>query len=426
MKDFLGLFKKSFYAFVARMSGALLAFIVTFVYAKWLGAEDFGLFILGLTLVTVFSVISRLGLDQVVLKNVAIFEKKIPALAKSYLTSSSIFVFLISSIVSGILFSFSGFIANTIFSKPDFEYVLQVLALLVVPMSLRFMVGEAFKSYNRPFLAIILQTVVAPIFVLTTVFIFFSGASFKLKDALWIYLIGGYFSLMIVGYYWVKIVPKVKHRKINSFSLMRVGSPFMLATSGAMIMMWSDVIVLGIFGENIEVGYYAAASRLTVILSLISVAVVSIVAPKMASSWHSKDSVGLKLIARRATLLMVVTGSVPTACFLFFPDSIMRIMGEQYESGAFVLVILILGQFFSLAVGPVGYMLTMTGYEKIFQRIMLSTALLNILLSVSLVHSLGVVGVAYATTISIIIWNLWALYQVRERLGIWVVPLFTR
>lgn len=76
MKEFLGLFKKSFYAFVARMSGALLAFIVTFVYAKWLGAEDFGLFILGLTLITVFSVISRLGLDQVVLKNIAIFEQK--------------------------------------------------------------------------------------------------------------------------------------------------------------------------------------------------------------------------------------------------------------------------------------------------------------------------------------------------------------
>lgn len=285
------------------------------------------------------------------------------------------------------------------------------------------MIGEAFKSYNRPFLAIILQTVVAPIFVLSSLFLFFSETSFELTDALLVYLLGGYFSLILVGYYWVKIVPKVKHKKLNKLSLMRVGSPFMLATSGAMIMMWSDVIVLGMFEGNVEVGYYAAASRLTVILSLISVAVVSIVAPKMASSWHSKDFVGFKLIARRATLLMVVAGAVPTVCFLLFPDSIMRIMGEQYESGAFVLVILILGQFFSLTVGPIGYILTMTGYEKVFQRIMLSTALLNILLSVSLVHYFGVIGVAYATTISIIIWNLWALFQVRERLGFWVMPL---
>lgn len=422
MKEFLGLFKKSFYAFVARMSGALLAFIVTFVYAKWLGAEDFGLFILGLTLITVFSVISRLGLDQVVLKNVAIFEQKIPGLAKSYLASSTILVFLISLIVSGVLFGFSDIIANKIFSKPEFEYVLQILALLVVPMSLRFMIGEAFKSYNRPFLAIILQTVVAPIFVLSSLLLLFSETSFDLTDALLVYLLGGYCSLVLVGYYWLKIVPRVKHKKLNKLGLMRVGSPFMLATSGAMIMMWSDVIVLGMFEGNVEVGYYAAASRLTVILSLISVAVVSIVAPKMASSWHSKDFVGLKLTARRATLLMVAAGTVPTVCFLLFPESIMRIMGEQYERGAFVLVILILGQFFSLAVGPIGYILTMTGYEKVFQRIMLSTALLNILLSVSLVHYFGVVGVAYATTISIIIWNLWALFQVRERLGFWVMP----
>ena len=66
--SFSELFKNFCLVFTLRVSAAGLAFFFTLYLARLLKEEDYGLFMLSLTIVTIFSVVNRLGLENVLVR----------------------------------------------------------------------------------------------------------------------------------------------------------------------------------------------------------------------------------------------------------------------------------------------------------------------------------------------------------------------
>ena len=64
------------------------------------------------------------------------------------------------------------------------------------------------------------------------------------------------------------------------------------------------------------------------------------------------------------------------------------------------LIILSVGQFFNAYCGSIGYLLNMTGKEKIFKNAILIGAILNIILNFVLIPYWGIIGAAVASAVS--------------------------
>ena len=416
-------FKSLLLVFSVRVSGAGLAFVITFLFAFMLKPEEFGLYSLAFTIVTILSVLSRFGLDQVVLKKVAIHLKSKLNRANGYLLSATFLVLFTSCIITlSILFG-SEYLANEVFSKPKFTGVISMFAVLIIPMSLRYLIGESYKSYGYPVLASFLQSVVGPIAVILIALYFIIQSQLTLHNAVVSYVFGGIISFFCILIFWKKVVPNNGYDAVSVTSLFRQGLPMFLATSGSMVMAWSDILVLGVYATEADLGVYSAASRLVMILSLLLVAVASITAPKYAYHFKNGDLNSIKKIAKMSSITLFSVVSVPALFFIFYPELILTLFGKEYVAGSGILSLLAVAQYINVSFGSLGYLLTMTGREGVYRNIMLITAIINIILSIMLMKIYGPIGVAFATVFSIILWNVWSMIEVKKHLGFWALPI---
>lgn len=414
---------KGFAVLIMRTLGAGLAFLLILMFARWLGAEQFGIFSLGLTIVTILGVISRWGLEQVTLKQVAAHLSNKPEVSKGYVRSALIFTFVFSLIICLLLWSVSGWLESELFQMSGLAAVLNNFALAVISISIVFILAEAFKSIGLPVWSSFFQSVMPPAVIIFIAGVLYWNESFQVQDAALIYTVGFVLAFVMAFLFWLNRSPKGNSKAISYKQLIKQGWPMLLVASGALIMNWSDVIIAGIYLDETQVGIYNAASKTVMVTILMLVAINSLTAPKYASFYKQNDIKAIANLAQLSSLVLLVTVSVPTLVLLVFPEWVMSWFGSGFVAGATVLMILAVGQFINVACGSVGYLLTMTGKENTMRNIMLTTALLNIVLSMVLVQYYGIIGIALATAISMSLWNLWAMIEVRKQLGFWTVSL---
>ena len=95
----------------------------------------------------------------------------------------------------------------------------------------------------------------------------------------------------------------------------------------------------------------------------------------------------------------------------------MRLFGDEFASAASLLKILALGQMVNAATGSTGCLLLMTGFEETVRKISFTSSFILIVLLVVFTYLFGVLGSAWAITISTTLQNLMFLYYVKVRLG---------
>ena len=92
--------------------------------------------------------------------------------------------------------------------------------------------------------------------------------------------------------------------------------------------------------------------------------------------------------------------------------------GPAFAQGQTCLLWLAIGQLSMTLCGPVMYVLNMTGFERIGNRILWSTALVNIALNVWIIPRHGIDGAAFTTALSLALWNGAAAWAVHKNLGL--------
>jgi O-antigen/teichoic acid export membrane protein len=127
---------------------------------------------------------------------------------------------------------------------------------------------------------------------------------------------------------------------------------------------------------------------------------------------------GFLELAQRSTRMLVFTGVGPVLVFMLWPGLILMLFGTEFTTANASLAILATGQFFNLLTGPVGYLLAMTGNEKVLRNILGMTTVLTIVLSATLIPLIGASGAALAVSISMIFNNLICCQQVQKRLNL--------
>ena len=97
---------------------------------------------------------------------------------------------------------------------------------------------------------------------------------------------------------------------------------------------------------------------------------------------------------------------------VLFSEPLLGISGSGFSPAWPLLIALAIGNLINVATGSVGYMLLMTGHQKITFLNSLVAIVFNIVLGVILIPHFGAMGVAIATGVALSVVNLMRLLQV--------------
>lgn len=197
---------------------------------------------------------------------------------------------------------------------------------------------------------------------------------------------------------------------------LKVSLPLMAAGLGSVLMNRIDVLVLGVYAEMSEVGYYSAASRIAILTSFFLNAVYIVVAPRLTIAYVNGRHHEFRLHLRRATQIASIGGGVAIIPLLVWPEKILGIFGESYAEGSKILILLALSQLVHAVLGIKAIALTLIGGQVIYAYTMIVGIIINLLGCIMVAPKWAGEGVATVTLFTALIVKASQVFFLNKRL----------
>ena len=296
------------------------------------------------------------------------------------------------------------------------------MSAAIIPMSMLYLYAEMLKGLKRIRDSLLVQGVGFSGISLV-VFYFFSGG-WGVKGAAFACIFASLLTAFMGYFLWYNATPQIKGIAGNFRigSLLKSCIPLWAVAVMNTVMNWSAVFILGIWHSEADVGIFSAASRTAMLIAFILIAVNSIAAPKFAALYSQGDMKALESTVRNSAKLLTLFATPILFLFILFPGHVMEIFGSQFTAGSSVLMIISIGQFVNVITGSVGFLLMMSGNERLLMNNIASSALISLLLSFMLIPHYGIIGAAVATAMSVIVRNIMASYFVYRAMKIVTIP----
>ena len=411
-----GLYKKAGGTFILKFFGLGIAFIFQIVLGRILNPELYGEYTMYLTYSTVFSIITILGMDGNLIKEVARFEGDATK-EKSLLRFSTQTSLLITIAVAGILLLLRGFIGFS-------NYGLLLLISMIVIRSMIAILDGYLQGKGNVVRVTLLNSVINNILKMIFFVILILLNVDSLRAALFSFVLSEIITIFlrtaqISNRLQIKANSKLNLSLEEKRAFIKYSLTVALISGIGLMLQNIDKIMISNFLDLNRVGIYKVAQNY---VNLISVFVTPFIAFwPVISKLYNENNIGqieieMKRIVRIVTYLVVPMFFI----FLFLGNDLLAIFGEAYVTKEAKLALIILAFSFLIDAisGPIGSILTMTKYAKLALYNNLTSLLINITLNFILISRFGIVGVAIATGISIIANNLISIIQVKLLLGI--------
>lgn len=410
---------KSSSAFIFKIIGSLLGYVFLLLVTRTSGAEVWGVFVLCMALLNITSILSRFGVDTALLRFVAQLKGKTEEVKGIYFQGLTLVLFL-SIFFSVLLFLFSDIVAELVFRKAYLTPYFKVIAFALIPFTIIHINAQAYRGLKR-----------------IKEFAFFQHTS-KFLFAIVIFVLLFYFTdidaiilpiysflaavIIVMIFSGVGIFKTFKAiQAIITFSkkeILRTSYPMMLSSSILLLIAWTDTIMLGIYKTEADVGVFFVALKLAMFTGIVLGAVNSIVAPKLSETFNNNKMEEFRILIKQSTRIIFFISLPILIVLLLFPEFLLSLFGQEFAIAKTTLLILLVGQAVNVMSGSVGFILQMTGKEKIYQNILLLALVCNILLNILLIPKFGIEGAAIASTFSIIFWNFLSVLYIYKTYGV--------
>ena len=398
-------------------------YLVKIYVARVLGAENLGLYALGMTLVSLTQLVSNLGLQGAAARYVAVYNAtgKFNDL-RGLLTRSVGLILSLTGLFSlGLVFS-GGWLSRRLYHAPDLAAYIPLFAVLTMLGAINTFycqVLAGFKDITKR--TVITNFIGTSLVIALTVALLAMGTG--MRGYLWAQIVNSIVVVaLLVGVAW-KLTPKAAR---FSWAPLPPFNPEIKAFAAAsfgmsaidFLVSQADKILLGFYLNPTLVGIYVVASTLSALIPLILQSVNQIFAPVIADLHAQARKDVLERLFQ--TLTKWVLGLTLPLAFvvIVFAVPLMRIFGRGFEAGWPVLVIGAVGQILNCGVGSVGYLLLMSGNQKRLIRVQFVMVGVSLLMNITLIPVFGVVGAALASAIVNVGGNFWNLRHVRKTLQI--------
>jgi O-antigen/teichoic acid export membrane protein len=406
---------------VALVAGALFTFLFSVLLARLIGASGAGLYFIGLAIVDISVTIARLGLETAVLRFASIAHNRGDrgSLAALYRKSLVLALIMAIAIVPGVWFIVSHLPLGGD-RAGDLRAALPLLMLAVPAVSVLGLQAEFFKGIGAPGTGTFVQSVFPPLALIVGGISLWWLTAVTFKSVVITYVAVAFVSAVFALVACNRCLPGI-WREPGQFGtrlLLRTSLPLLMVTSMNLVMGWSDILVLGLWSDPKQVGIYGVSRGLAGLTSFVLNAVNSVTAPQFATLHAHGQTADIAKVAQQSAFWMLVVVAPAILVLLSAPELVLQIFGPSFQEGVWALRILCVGQLVNVGTGSVGYLLMMTGHEKLMRNIVIVSAMANLVGNVILIPIYGAIGAAVSTASCVVFMKITCWFMVRKKLKI--------
>jgi O-antigen/teichoic acid export membrane protein len=218
--------------------------------------------------------------------------------------------------------------------------------------------------------------------------------------------------------------------KVRS-GLFRYSLPLAFSNVFGIILLYSDMLLVGYLGTSTDAGYYGAALRVGVTGSVAILTAFRTVFAPVISDLYDKRKIGeLRVLFKTVTRWIFICSYPLLLLLIIFSGTIMGIFGSGFSEGRNALLLLALGQMMNAGTGLVGMMVIMSGRSHMELYNVLTSLVVNVSLCFLLIPDYGITGAAIANMSAVAVINLmraievWVIMHMNAYDRNYLVPLF--
>ena len=400
-----------------------LSFLVTVFLARLLGAEGYGIYSYSFALVTLLALPAQAGLPILMVRETARgMAQGRPELVQGIWRWAGRFTGLLSVALAVLL---GPLILLWRGGLGTMEGLTMAWALLLVPLvALGNLRGAALRGLQKVVAGQVPEFVLRPGLLLVLVGVLALAARTQLaaSQAMAAHVLAA--ALAFAAGAWLlwrgtPVAVRRAHPYREGQAWLASMMPLALLAGMQVINQQASILILGLFGPADQVGIYRVAVQMAMLASFALDPINVVVAPRFARLHARGEIAALQRLATASARLVLGLNLVATVGFVLLAEPFLGLVfGSAYVAAYAPLLILLVGQFVNSAVGPVGFLLNMTGHERDSARAVAIAAAVNGALNLLLVPIWGSNGAAMAAAVSVIASNALLCWAVRKRLGI--------
>lgn len=393
-------------SFVGIIAFSFFEFFTRVIIARYTTPSEYGAYNIGISLLYVFVFLSCLGLQGGVTRCIAYFMGK----GENEKVNAVIYSSLQLSIAAGIflfvfVFSSSGILTNVFHLNQPIIIKIFAIAipfLVIVEMLSSIFIGFG-KVDKRVYFRDILMSFLKVFGVIIAVIL---GLGFI--GIIYAYLLSIVAAAALFAVYAVKNLSKDKSKETALIrkKLFYFSTPLLITFLSSVVITRADTLMLGYFKTSEIVGLYNTASPIAQLLPIFLTSIGFIYVP-ISSQLYAKNLFGEM---RRNYALLTKWLLMATLPFFFivflFPEAVLNIVfGSSYEQAGNALRILLIGALVQVLTGPNALTLVVTGKTKLNMLDDLIGIIANLSLNLFLIPTMGIIGAATASSITLVTVN---------------------
>jgi O-antigen/teichoic acid export membrane protein len=399
--------------FSLRTVGAAVSLATTVILARALGTAGFGVYAYALALVALLAVPAQFGIGTVLMRFCSAYERgQQYGLLRGLLRWSNTVV-----LITSLLFAAGAAAVLLLFPSLLPEggggRTAVWLGLMLLPIvALGDLRAASLTGLHQYWKGQVPEMLVRPggvLLIVSAVWLLRPGAGFTAGEVM-VYYLAASLTAFALGAWWLwRALPAGVHQAAPETEIpvwRRAGQLLTISRGGGMMLNRIDLVFLGALAGASSAGVYRAATALASLIAFGLAAVNVVAAPNFSRLDVEKERAEMVRMLAMASKLSLACALPLVAVLVVFGRDIISVVYGKPFAGAYVpLIILVLGQLFNAATGPVGSLLVMTGQEWWSMTAVATALAVTIPAYVVLVPRFGAVGAASATATGVVVLN---------------------
>lgn len=415
----------SFAALGVKILGLVIAYATHLALAWIYGPDLMGTFFIATNLVLIASTVCAIGLDNGLLRYAAVLQEVgRGSLVNRLLWQSNSAVMLTSSLFAGGLY-LGRFWISAYLHAPALLAMIPWFALALPLFTVMLLCRETLRGLGGVLGATLAQHLVQPGLILAIIIApmvtgyWQAAAGQKLSISFFASIVA---TLLVILWRLKLRLPspaaqsadeKFPWRELWGYSRMLFLTMVLALGLGTM-----DCLILALFRPPQEVAFYGAALKLATFVLLPLLAVNAILPPLIVRLYEQQAKDELESLVRAMSRLIYYLALPLFLVLSLLSSELLSIFGPGFVTARWALVLLALGQLVNASVGPVFYILNLTGNQLTTLKVQGITLVFLLPLVFYLAYRYGLNGLALTTASGVVFINLFAAWQVWKVLGI--------
>lgn len=312
------------------------------------------------------------------------------------------------------------------FKDETIRGIYNLIVLILFPYSLTLLNFQVLRGINKLFLSELTSNIFrfGGLLILVIFLYYLDRFEFLLYGYLILFWLLSTITTLIILFHFLKLKIRInKNLKDLEFKkIISTSFPMSFSLISLLLMQSIDVFIIERYLDFEYIAYYSSAIKITTGIGLILTTINSVIAPDLSKLFFLKDYIGLKKLIQDSTMLNFYLTAPIVLTIYIFSEFLLSLFGSNYIEANSALKVMVVGQMLNAFCGSVGYYLNMTGREKVFLKIILLALLINLVLNLVLIPLYGINGAAWATSISLVFWNVFGVIYIykKDRIGVFI------